>query len=305
MFVQAKNFFRGITGAGKGGTKQKTYEDWAAKNYLKNPLISFIIQAHNKTDAVLKLIGKLGNFPDSEFILLDDGSNTGDAARLAKALSGANHFLIRTNDLYEVITYDRAIYLARGKYVALLQDDDDFESLNWISEAVDLLNQHPKMVILGGRYGARLLEPDKTEDGLAGPFEMNGNIGGRKNLEKFDLLGTQNGTAGKFRFVPFVNRAPMWLNRALFMNTIGHINQDFAPFQYDDTEMCLRAWKLGLQVGWYNAKFSTGILNGGMRIWNKGFTETQVRKNAAKTYELHGAQLSEIDKMVEASNKAG
>lgn len=64
--------------------------------------------------------------------------------RLAAALTGANEFLIRSNDLYENITYDKSIRFANGRYIALLQDDDDFDGTARIERAVDLFRQHPE-----------------------------------------------------------------------------------------------------------------------------------------------------------------
>ena len=47
--------------------------------------------------------------------------------RLAKELNGTNEFLIRSNDLFEVVTYDKAGRFSNGRFVALMQDDDDFD----------------------------------------------------------------------------------------------------------------------------------------------------------------------------------
>lgn len=33
--------------------KQKTYEDWLAKGYTNQPLVSFIIESHNKSVGVI------------------------------------------------------------------------------------------------------------------------------------------------------------------------------------------------------------------------------------------------------------
>ena len=70
---------------------------------------------------------------------------------------------------------------------------------------------------------------------------------------------------------------------------MGGIDQSFAPFQFDDTELCLRAWTVGLQVGWYPARFKINALgNGGMRIWNSDLTERQSEVNAKKIIDRYG-----------------
>ena len=70
------------------------------------------------------------------------------------------------------------------------------------------------------------------------------------------------------------------------MEKLKHIDFSFAPFQFDDIELCLRAWLEGYQVGWYQTEFSS-LSAGGMRIWNNAFTAEQCRKNIQRLYELY------------------
>ena len=53
---------------------------------------------------------------------------------------------------------------------------------------------------------------------------------------------------GDFSFVTSVNRAPMWIHKELFRQHLHHIDFSFAPFQFDDSKLCARAWLNGLQV---------------------------------------------------------
>ena len=79
-----------------------------------------------------------------------------------------------------------------------------------------------------------------------------------KQKGRFDILDYDLPTKDiDFCFVPHVNRAPMWLNRSLFLEKLKHIDFDFAPFQFDDVELCLRTWLNGCQVGWYKTGFSS------------------------------------------------
>ena len=99
--------------------------------------------------------------PDErEIIVIDDGSSMEHTVRLTKALTGANEFLVRANDLYENRTYDKAMRFSNGKYIALLQDDDDFEDTSWIDEAIGYFQKNPKMAILGGKWALRIKHDD-------------------------------------------------------------------------------------------------------------------------------------------------
>ncbi|MBR2151174.1 MAG: glycosyltransferase [Prevotella sp.] len=261
---------------------QKSYAAWVAKGYNDTPEVSIIIQSHDKSLQVCHILPKLRHRKDIEIIVIDDGSSLEHTQRLAQALTGANEFLLRANDLYENRTYDKAIRLSNGKYIVLLQDDDDFDSdVQWMAQAIGYFKQHPRLAIIGGNWGLRIDFDDENRWGH----------GMRDETLK----------SGEFRFVPSVNRAPMWIRRDLFMEHLHHIDADFAPFQYDDDELCLRAWLSGLQVGWYDARFRS-LSAGGMRLWNKGFTGEQSQRNGKRLYSMYAHHMKEILEKVREAN---
>lgn len=261
---------------------QKTYAAWAAKGYNDTPEVSVIIQSHDKSLQVCHILPKLRRHPNIEIIVIDDGSSLEHTERLAKALTGANEFLLRANDLYENRTYDKAIRLSNGRYIALLQDDDDFDADgHWMTKAISYFEQYPRLAILGGNWGLRLEFDDQQQWGHG--------------------MRDETLTDG-FHFVPSVNRAPMWIRRDLFMQHLHHIDANFAPFQYDDDELCLRAWLCGLQVGWYDAHFRS-LSAGGMRLWNKGFTGEQSQRNGRRLYQMYAHRMAEILEKVRESNR--
>lgn len=259
--------------------QQKSYETWAAKGYDNTPEVSVIIQSHNKSVQVEHIVNKLRKRQSLEIIVVDDGSDLTHTRSLAKLLTGANEFLLHSNDLYENIMYDRTLRMANGKYIALLQDDDDFDSLEWINEAVRLFRKYPLLAILGGK------------DGMQVTFE-DGRVKNRPCAPSGE---------GGVTFVPVVNRAPMWIRKDLYEQKLHHVDFAFAPFQYDDYELCLRAWLNGLQVGWYQVGFKS-LGAGGMRLWNGLFTRQQYEKNGKLLYNLYHAKAERIGQLVEEAN---
>ena len=182
----------------------------------------------------------------------------------------------------EHVMYDKTIRMVNGRFVALLQDDDDFKDLSWVDDAVFYFEKYPELAILGGR------------DCL--DFAID------KQKGRFDILDYDLPTKDiDFCFVPHVNRAPMWLNRSLFLEKLKHIDFDFAPFQFDDVELCLRTWLNGCQVGWYKTGFSS-LSAGGMRIWNNAFTQEQCEKNICKLYDLYSDKDVELHRIINTSN---
>lgn len=261
--------------------KQKTYEDWLAKGYRNLPKVSFIIESHNKSLGVRRIVRKLREYPDAEIIVIDDGSSFAHTRALVKFLDGGNEFLVRANDLYENVMYDKTIRFANGRYVVLMQDDDEITSLDWVDKGIRYFERYPDMVILGGLDGLNFVIDEENRWGYVDQYP--------------------DKAKGGFRFVHSVNRAPMLLDRDLFLTRLGHIDFSFAPFQCDDCELCLRAWLSGLKVGWYDAGFES-MLAGGMRIWNKGLIGVQEIKNRGKLYEMYKDRVNEISALVEKAN---
>lgn len=266
---------------GKAQQPQRCYAAWAAKGHVKEPLVSFVIQSHDKSLQVCHILPQLRAFPDSEIIVIDDGSSLEHTQRLAAALTGANEFLVRANDLYENITYDKCLRFANGRYVALLQDDDEIPDTTWITRALAHFEAHPQMVILGGCDGRKV--------------HFCRNATGQKAYESSEM------SQGDFSFVMTVNRAPMWVNRALYQAHLCHIDYRFAPFQSDDYELCMRAWTKGLQVGWYKLHFAS-LSVGGMRLYNNAFTREMTARNTPLLYDLYAEQEEYILQRVAEAN---
>jgi len=261
--------------------QKKDHQSWVNKGYRNEPTVTFIIQSHNKSLQVCHVLPKLRQYADAEIIVIDDGSDKEHTERLVGALTGANEFLLRANDLFENVTYDKAIRLANGKYIALMQDDDDFDGTNWVERAVTLFEQHQKMVILGGKDGLDIAFEDDRLWAHGGPKQ----------------------SEGDFCFVTSVNRAPMWINKTLYEQYLHHIDFRFAPFQFDDYELYARTWLSGLQVGWYDAGFRS-LTAGGMRLWNTAFTREQSERNGQLLYQLYTDRREEIAQLVQAARKS-
>ena len=286
-------FFEKIKGAlmkrNQGMVKQKSYATWLSHGggYTKEPTVSVVIQSHNKSVQIAHILPKLREYGHEllEIIVIDDGSSAEHTQRLAVALTGANEFLVRANDLYENITYDKCLRFANGRYVALIQDDDDIDGTEWMERAVELFEKYPKMVILGGKGGLDIAFEDDRQWAHGGKDQTHA-----------------EGKEKDFCFVTAVNRAPMWIRRDLYKQHLKHIDFRFAPFQFDDYEICARAWLCGLQVGWYPARFKS-LSTGGMRIWNNQFTKEQSEKNGKLLYSLYSERRNELHAAVEKANQ--
>ena len=256
--------------------------------YNENPHISAIIQVFNKGHCIRALLTRLLDFPIDEWIVIDDGSTDQTLIESLPLLTGKNHFLLKSNDLFEVRTYDRALSMARGELAILLQDDDGPPANStWVRDAQHLFNTDPQLCILGGRDGLEILPPDEPQQNIPPIYTVQGDIAGQAGLNKYRLTRRPNFSLEgvPFEYVMAINRSPMWVRRKPFMEEIG-IDQIFAPFLCDDVDSCLRAWRKGWRVGLYSAGFEK-FCESGMRVFNAQLLQIQNTKNWPVVYSRH------------------
>jgi len=264
--------------------------------YLGTPKVSVILQVFNKRGYVGDLIRRLLDFSIDELIVIDDGSVDGSWQESLPLLKGKNHFIIRSNDLYEVRTYDRALSFARGEYAVLLQDDDMPEALSdWVGQALRLMEMDPLLLILGGRQGLEIMLPDDPSPGVTPEYRETQDLAGCPGVNKFRLhrrpAWVRQGI--RFEYVMSINRSPMWVRRRPFMEQVG-IDQVFAPFMCDDVDSCLRAWRAGWRVGLYDGRFGKYI-PGGMKLFNDGIAKGMIERNWNTVYQRHGELIRKGD----------
>jgi len=287
------------------GIVQKTMSTKVEKiNYVDQPATSLCLQFFNKKGNIGALWEGMCASGAEEIIILEDGSSDGSLSDWEQLAKGKNHFIVRSNDIFEVRSYDRAIDFARGRIVALLQDDD-IPPMNgrWLSDAVNLFNQFDDLAILGGRSGVSLLPRVPQANGDGANYTSDGTVARAQGLFKYEITELSNPEACgvRFQFAEAVNRAPMLVRRDA-IRSIGGIDQSFAPFQCDDVELCLRAWRSGRKVGLYDAPFARNVGVGGMRLYNKD--SPNVIQNWNRVYELYGdvIESGEVASLVADAN---
>eukprot|EP00168_Porphyra_purpurea_P012326 TRINITY_DN3242_c0_g1_i7.p1 TRINITY_DN3242_c0_g1~~TRINITY_DN3242_c0_g1_i7.p1 ORF type:complete len:201 (+),score=42.57 TRINITY_DN3242_c0_g1_i7:251-853(+) len=97
----------------------ETYTDAA------QPVLTAIVQSFNHVANVPNISAALvGSAAIEEIVVCEDGSSDGSLAAWRAALTRPNDFIIRSNNLHELRSYNRAMRMASGDVVVLLQDDD-------------------------------------------------------------------------------------------------------------------------------------------------------------------------------------
>lgn len=277
--------------------------------YNSNPEVTVILQFFNKRRNIKPILNHLRLSGVEEIIVIDDGSIDGSHQEWLKYLDQPNDFLLHCNDLYEVRTYDRAISMARGKYVCLLQDDDlPPPDPSWIENAVTLFEHFPKLLLLGGREGVDILIPESADSTLGSQYKQVGNIHEWTGYCKYQLcdqpIHSDPISGIPFMFTMTVNRAPVFLRREAFICS-GGINQKYAPYQCDDVDSSIQAWLQGFEVGLYSCGFQRGLGQQGMKLYNSQTRGQVMGKNWQTIYEQYYEVIASgyLETLVEHANQ--
>lgn len=125
------------------------------------PLVSVIIPTHKRSDFIVRAINSVLNqsYKNIEIIVVDD--NNGNDKFRKKTQNALNKFIIKKQIIYLKHKYNLGISAARntgikrakGKYIAFLDDDDEFLP-NKTKDQINIFNQSDNKV--GLVYGAYL-----------------------------------------------------------------------------------------------------------------------------------------------------
>lgn len=217
--------------------------------YTDSPTVSLIIQSFNHRDNIERIVDRLRGTVADELIVCEDGSVDGSEKIWRQQLTRPNDFLIQSNDLHEIRTYNRAISLARGDFVGVLQDDDiPPENPSWVTNAVALFRKYPTLAVLGG-WNAWTFDVDNEVLGRpVGPGWLDDSY--RISLMEPELMLP-------FRFVGAVGIGPMFFRRIDFEALGGfdlRLSRPGEPGIWLDFDICLRAWLSGRHVGVYETE---------------------------------------------------
>ncbi|MGH2702531.1 MAG: glycosyltransferase family 2 protein [Actinomycetota bacterium] len=248
--------------------------------YRQDPCSAIVIQTHNKAKNLPMLIECARRAGAEELVVIDDGSADGSLSIVQDLLRGRNEFALRSNDLFEIRMYNRALSFTRAEYVALLQDDDIAlpGDDDWLVNAIGLFTQHERLAVLGGRDALALHVQDDMRVG-------------------YRATGT-----GDFSFAEYVNRAPFIVRKSAWSD-LGGFDEGFAPFQCDDVDFCIRAWLNGWHVGHRAMPFVRDVGVGGMRLLSDERRAGQMARNWAIIADRYTGAISsgELRSLVEAA----
>lgn len=184
------------------------------------PIVSVVMSAYNAERFIGQAIQSIMDqtWKDFEFIIVDDCSrdNTpkliNEYARIDKRIKS---FKNKVN-LGGCLSLDRGMKMAKGKYLAVM-DNDDWSYPDRLMKQVDFLEKHPDVGIVGGTM--EIMDEHGIASAKRQYHQSDADI--RKNI---------------FRYSPFSH--PLIMIRRSVLETVGYANCEFAPA--DDYEMYFR-----------------------------------------------------------------
>ena len=274
--------------------------------YRDQPRLSLILLSFNHRDNAAAIAAGLRRTIADELIVCDDGSIDGAEREWQHHLSRPNDFLIRSNDVHDSRAYNRAVDLARGEIVCLLQDDDlPPDSGAWAEQALDLFDRYPRLAVLGGHQGWQLDLSAPSEKVRA--REVYGYREERKWAYVRDIPFRDPASGGPFMFVQGVSIGPVFYRRAAYQ-ALGGFNLAYSrPGEVGmlvDHELSLRAWLAGHQVALYGpVPFRRYVGGQGTVLFGRETRERNLARSFALIQQQYRDQVPAIDALAAELNQ--
>ncbi len=252
---------------------------------------------HPKTCAILLSFNHVYNTDDlyegliesgfDEIIICEDGSIDGSFEAWRDKIKEKNHYILRSNDIHELRTYDKAIKMSDAEIFCLLQDDDNIpKNDDWVKEALAYFEDDPDLGILGGARG-REVHMHKTW-GV-------GNPGTTHPLEYIHPK-----TNKPFMYIENINIGPYFMKKDLYLKIGGFdkaCSKAGEPGILFESEICYRAWEAGFHVALCDQPIKDTDGERGTILFN------EVDPKRKKTFERTGGQKGGIRQKNSVRNK--
>ena len=212
------------------------------------PLVSLIIPTRNALgltrQCIESVVGKT-SYPNYEIILVDNGSDDPAAlAWFAQLATQSNVRVMRDDREFNYSALNNAaVAQARGELVALVNNDIEVLSPDWLSEMVSLGLQ-PGV----GAVGARLWYPDRTLQ-HGGVLLGVGGVAGHANKGLPKGLNGYGGRAALIQSFSAVSAACLVVRKAVY-DEVGGLDEVNLKVAFNDIDFCLRLREAGYRNVW-------------------------------------------------------
>jgi GT2 family glycosyltransferase/glycosyltransferase involved in cell wall biosynthesis len=212
------------------------------------PLVSLIIPTRNGLDLLrqcITSIQKKTTYLNYEIIIVDNGSDDPAALDYFKFLAKEQNIRILRIDMpfnYSALN-NAAVKVARGDLIALVNNDIEVISPDWLNELVSHALREGV-----GAVGARLWFPDDTLQHGGVVLGLGGVAGHAHMGITRDQLGYQ-GRASLTQTLSTVTAACLVIKKSIF-KAVGGLNEQDLAVAFNDVDFCLRVAEAGYRNIW-------------------------------------------------------
>ncbi len=133
-----------------------------------HPVVSIIMATYNRASLISQAIESVidQSLLDWELIIADDGStdNTAEVLRAWEAKEPRIHYLQLPHAGRIAIVSNAALEAVRGKYIAVLDDDDRWIDPEKLNKQIAFLDEHPDYVACAGGFTIVNRNDERTAD---------------------------------------------------------------------------------------------------------------------------------------------
>jgi glycosyltransferase involved in cell wall biosynthesis len=120
------------------------------------PKISIILPTYNRAEKIKKAVGSVINqsYQNWELIIIDDAStdNTPEVLDNLKAADKRIICLHNERNLGLAQTPNKGLAVARGEYIARIDDDDEWVDINKLKKQLDYMENHRDCILVGTAF---------------------------------------------------------------------------------------------------------------------------------------------------------
>ena len=207
------------------------------------PPVSIIVPTRNRVDLLRTCLNGIAatNYPDTEVIVVDNDSDDPETLDYLASLDPARYRVLRHAGAFNYSAINnRAVELARGQLLCLLNNDIEVIQANWLAiMATQAMRDNV------GAVGAQLLYPDGRIQHAGVVLGMGNAAGHAHRLLRPDEEGYFRRHALP-QFTSAVTAACLVVQRERFL-AVGGLNEREFAVAFNDVDLCLRLNAFGWQ----------------------------------------------------------
>lgn len=212
------------------------------------PFVSLIIPTRNRCDLLRQCIDSIfekTRYRNFEIIVVDNGSDEVESLKYLDEINKDSRISVVRMDVpfnYSLLN-NRAVELARGEFIGLLNNDIEVLSPNWLDEMVSFARQEGV-----GAVGAKLLYPDGR---IQHAGVIMGIHGGADHVHRFEARSSAGyfGNAGYVNCYLAVTAACLIVKKSLF-EAVGGLDEENFVVAFNDVDLCLKLHDAGYRNVW-------------------------------------------------------